>query len=109
MAPITITILLPERILAGESMFVFSSAFETVFSRSSSMTDVDPVVDSVASTLVSLGLIVTSALDSVASVLDSVAVVSGGLSVVFVTVASNVDYIYIKKISMRSVKMKHGI
>ena len=94
MAPITITILLPERILAGESMFVLSSAFETVFSRSSSMTDVDPVVDSVASTLVSLGLSVTSAFDSVASVLDSVAVVSGGLSVVFVTVASNVDYIY---------------
>lgn len=88
-------------------MLSLSSTLETVFSKSSSMADVEPVVDLVASVLVSSRLFVASTLDSVASVLDSFD--SGGLLVVdsasagFVTVASNVVYIF-KKNSMRFMK-----
>lgn len=81
-------------------MLSLSSTLETVFSKSSSMADVEPVVDLVASVLVSSRLFVASTIDSVASVLDSFD--SGGLLVVdsagFVTVASNVVYIF-KKIA----------
>ena len=81
-------------------MLSLSSTLETVFSKSSSMADVEPVVDLVASVLVSSRLFVASTLDSVASVLNSFD--SEGLLVVdsagFVTVASNVVYIF-KKIA----------